>query len=78
MSMDIDTALYTISLSCPCVHVPCIHACREQNVLADRLASMSMDIDTALYTILRRDDRGLDALRMVARAARIMKKSVSC
>jgi len=38
---------------------------------------MSMDIDTALFTILRKDDRGLHGLRLVARAARINKKSVS-
>lgn len=57
------------------VAVVCV--CREQNVLADRLASMSMDIDTALFTILRKDDRGLHGLRLVARAARITKKSVS-
>lgn len=50
---------------------------REQNRLADRLATMSMAIDTALYTILRRDDRDVHALRIVARAAHISKKSVS-
>jgi hypothetical protein len=50
--------------------------CREQNVLADRLASMSMEIDTALYSILRRGDTAVDGLRVVASAARISKKSV--
>lgn len=65
---------------CVCVfHLPrlcgVVHA-REHNNLADRLAQMSMSIDTALYTMLRRDDRGLDGLRMVIRAAGITTKTV--
>jgi hypothetical protein len=47
-------------------------------MLADRLASMSMDIDTGLYTILRRGDTGADALKIIASAAKITKKAVSC
>eukprot|EP00879_Flechtneria_rotunda_P010815 GHRR01011302.1.p1 GENE.GHRR01011302.1~~GHRR01011302.1.p1 ORF type:complete len:615 (+),score=222.39 GHRR01011302.1:450-2294(+) len=47
---------------------------REQNSLADRLASMSMDIDTALYALLRKDERGVAGLTALTKAARINKQ----
>jgi len=56
------------------------HAClfiRDQNSMADRLANIAMDLDTALYTLLRAETRGLEGLRIILKAARMGKRTVS-